>query len=127
MKRAVGGRFATTCDSKIHEANQPHAYLISLASGKRISKKNYDILIATNELNENPRNICKKCMDKLLEQPSVTSHTQNVTEEQKNDDYAEFLSQKAIQLAKELYPLLVSDIGYLKKGKFSTVKKFFIN
>ena len=40
-------------------------------------------------------------MNKLLEQPSVTSHTQKVTNEKENDEYAEF------------HPLLVSDIGHL--------------
>ena len=124
MKRAASGRFAATCNGKIHEEVQSHSSLIDLISGKRISKKNYDRLIATNQLSENPRHICKTCMVKLLEQPSVTfPPPQNENEEENFDEYLQYLSEKAIQLAKELYPLLLNDIGNLRKEKLGSVEQ----
>lgn len=63
-------------------------------------------------------------MDKLLQQPSITSSPpQNESKEEKDDGHAHLVSPKAMQLAKELYPLLLNDIGHLRKEKLGSVEQ----
>lgn len=53
-------------DSKIHKQSQPHTYLTNLMLKKRLSLKNYNILISSNMLNSNAKNVCKSCIEEIL-------------------------------------------------------------
>jgi len=140
MKRTVDGRFGSgTCDSKIHDQSQPHIYLTNLSSNKRLSKKNYNVLVSSNMLNGNAKNVCKCCMEKILisnslekplEQDTMNAEN-NINDENNNDDideeYSNYLSEKAIQLGNELNPILKIDVKQLKDAKIKSVEEVLIH
>ena len=121
MKRNSEGVFGSTCGSKFHGKSQPHTYLTSLMKRKRLSKANYDILLSSNLLKSEAKNICQPCIDEILQRTTTptTDKTKDVDDKIENEDthqeYLNYLQEKAMQLGNELYPFLKSDISELKK------------
>ena len=115
MKRSAG-QFSRECGSSLHGSNQPHTYLINLELRKRLSKKNYDKLMSSELLNEDARDICKVCFDKIITMDEDTIKEKGTKEFDLDNQYEEYLTDKAMNLARELRPFINADVKYIKNS-----------